>query len=159
MTQDMRLALEIGALLHDVGCFVHRKSHHRHGEYLVRNGEIPGLRGWRRDMVAALVRYHNCKSEPQVDHASYAALDSEQRRQVRVLSSLLRIAEKLESEHQQRVAGVDVQIAGHKAIFVIRAADGTRLDIAGLQRKSDLFAREFHLRPEFRRSQRKDKVA
>ena len=73
MSQDMRLVLEIGALLHDVGCFVHRKSHHRHGEYLVRNGEIPGLRGWRRNMVAALVRYHNCKSEPQVEHASYAA--------------------------------------------------------------------------------------
>ncbi len=159
MSQDMRLVLEIGALLHDVGCFVHRKSHHRHGEYLVRNGEIPGLRGWRRNMVAALVRYHNCKSEPQVEHASYAALDSEQRRQVRVLGSLLRIAEKLESEHQQRVAGVDLQIAGHRAIFLIRAADGTRLDIAGLQRKSDLFAREFHLRPEFRRAQRKDKVA
>ena len=86
-------------------------------------------------------------------------LDSEQRRQVRVLSSLLRIAEKLESEHQQRVAGVDLQIAGHRAIFLIRAAEGTRLDIAGLQRKADLFAREFHLRPEFRRAQRKDKVA
>ena len=159
MSQDMRVVLEIGALLHDVGCFVHRKSHHRHGEYLVRNGEIPGLRGWRRNMVAALVRYHNCKSEPQVEHASYAALDGEQRRQVRVLSSLLRIAEKLESEHQQRVAGVDLQIAGHRAIFLIRAADGTRLDIAGLERKSDLFSREFHLRAEFRRSQRKDKVA
>jgi exopolyphosphatase / guanosine-5'-triphosphate,3'-diphosphate pyrophosphatase len=159
MSQDMRLVLEIGALLHDVGCFVHRKSHHRHGEYLVRNGEIPGLRGWRRNMVAALVRYHNCKSEPQLDHASYAALDGEQRRQVRLLGSLLRIAEKLESEHQQRVAGVDVQIAGRKAIFLIRAADGTRLDIAGLERKSDLFSREFHLRAEFRRAQRKDKVA
>ncbi|MFZ3200582.1 MAG: hypothetical protein WA175_05475, partial [Candidatus Acidiferrales bacterium] len=92
-------------------------------------------------------------------HASYALLDSEQRRQVRVLSSLLRIAEKLESEHQQRVAGVDLQIAGHRAIFLIRAAEGTRLDIAGLQRKADLFSREFHLRPEFRRAQRKDKVA
>jgi len=159
MSQDLRVVLEIGALLHDVGCFVHRKSHHRHGEYLVRNGEIPGLRGWRRNMVGALVRYHNCKSEPQVEHASYAALDGEHRRQVRVLSSLLRIAEKLESEHQQRVAGVDVQIAGHKAIFLIRAAEGTRLDIAGLERKSDLFSREFHLRAEFRRAQRKDKVA
>ena len=78
---------------------MNRKSHHRHGEYLVRNGEIPGLRGWRQDMVAALVRYHNSKSEPQFDHASYAAMDDLRRRQTRVLTSLLRIAEKLESEH------------------------------------------------------------
>jgi exopolyphosphatase / guanosine-5'-triphosphate,3'-diphosphate pyrophosphatase len=157
MGPELRLILEIGALLHDVGHFISRKAHHRHGEYLIRNGELPGLRGWRREMVAALVRYHNCKSEPQLEHASYAALDGTQRRQVRVLTSLLRIAEKLESEHSQRVSGVDVQIAGRKAIFIIRATDGTRLDVAGLERKSDMFENEFHLKAEFRRAQRKEK--
>ena len=157
MGADLRLVLEISALLHDVGHFVSRKSHHRHGEYLIRNGEIPGLRGWRRDMVAAVVRYHNSKSEPELEHASYAALDSERRRHARLLTSLLRIAEKLESEHAQRIAGVDVQISGHKAIFVIRAMDGTRLDLSGLERKSRLFEREFHLKPEFRRAQRQRK--
>jgi exopolyphosphatase / guanosine-5'-triphosphate,3'-diphosphate pyrophosphatase len=159
MGADLRLVLEIAALLHDVGHFVHRKAHHRHGEYLIRNGEIPGLRGWRRDMVAALVRYHNSKSEPQFDHASYTALDNEKQRQARVLTSLLRIAEKLESEHAERIAGVDVQIAGRKAIFVIRAMDGTRLDLAGLERKSEMFEKEFRLTAEFRRAQGKEKVA
>jgi len=158
---ELRLGLAIVVALqrHDVGHFIHRKSHHRHGEYLVRYGEIPGLRGWRRDMVAALVRYHNCKSEPQLEHASYASLDGPRRRQLRLLTSLLRIAEKLESEHAQRVSGVDVQIAGRRAIFQIRAADGTRLDLAGLERKSDLFEREFHLKAEFRRAQRREEVA
>jgi hypothetical protein len=108
-------------------------------------------------MVAALVRYHNSKSEPQLEHSSYAALDGQHRRQARLLTSLLRIAEKLESEHQQRVTGVDVQIAGRKAIFVIRAIDGTRLDLAGLQRKAELFEKEFHLNAEFRRAQKKEK--
>jgi exopolyphosphatase/guanosine-5'-triphosphate,3'-diphosphate pyrophosphatase len=159
MGPDARLALELGAVLHDVGHFVHNKSHHRHGEYLIRNGQVPGLRGWRRDMVAALVRYHNCKSEPQLEHASYASLDGARRRQVRLLTSLLRIAEKLESEHAQRIAGVDIQIAGRRAIFQIRASEGTRLDLAGLARKADLFEKEFHLRAEFRRVQRKEKVA
>lgn len=156
MGPDERLALEIGALLHDIGHFVHRKSHHRHGEYLVRNSEIPGLRGWRRDMAAALVRYHNCKSDPQLEHASYSSLDGERRRQARILAALLRIAEKLESEHAQRVTGVDVQIAGRKAVFSVLAADGIRLDIVGLERKADLFEKEFHLKAEFRRAQRKD---
>ena len=159
MGPELRLILEIGALLHDVGHFVNRKAHNRHGEYLIRNGEIPGLKGWRCDMVAALVRYHNTKSEPQLSHPSYAALDSERRRQVRLLTSLLRIAEKLESEHAQRVTSVDVDIAGHRAIFLVRAFDGTRLDIAGLERKSDLFEREFHLKAEFRRTHNGAKVA
>jgi hypothetical protein len=72
---------------------------------------------------------------------------------------LLRVAEKLESDHEQRVTGVDVQITGHRAIFLVRAAEGTRLDLAGLERKADLFQREFHLKAEFRRTQRKEKVA
>jgi exopolyphosphatase/guanosine-5'-triphosphate,3'-diphosphate pyrophosphatase len=159
MGPDLRLLLEVAALLHDIGHFVHHKSHNRHGEYLIRNSEIPALGGWRRDVVAALVRYHNCKSEPQVEHASYAALDGSRRREVRLLTSLLRIAERLESEHAQRVSGVDVQIAGHRAIFLIRAADGTRLDVAGLERKAALFEKEFHLKAEFRRSQRREQVA
>ncbi|MGH9683378.1 MAG: HD domain-containing protein [Candidatus Acidiferrales bacterium] len=159
MGAELRLMLEVGALLHDAGHFVHRKAHHRHGEYLVRNSEIPGLRGWRRDMVAALIRYHNCKAEPQVEHASYAALDGSQRRQTRLLTSLLRIAEKLESAHAQRIDGAEVQIAGRKAIFVVRATEGTRLDAAGLERKAELFENEFHLKTEFRRAQRKEKVA
>lgn len=159
MGPDLRLALEIASLLHDAGHFINRKSHHRHGEYLIRNSEIPGLRGWRRDMVAALVRYHNCKSEPEVEHVSYAALDGPRRRQTRVLSALLRVAEKLESEHGEGVQGVDVQISGRRAIFVVRAVDGTRLDIAGLEKKAGLFEKEFQLKPEFRRAQRKEKVA
>jgi len=159
MGADLRLVLEIAALLHDVGDAISHKSHHRHGEYLIRNGEIPGLRGWRCNMVAALVRYHNSKSEPEAEHASYAALDGPKRRQTRMLTALLRIAEKLESEHEQRIASVDVQIAGRRAIFLIRAADGTRLDVLGLERKADLFEKEFHLEPEFRRDQRKEKVA
>lgn len=159
MNSDMRVLLQIGALLHDVGHFINRKSHQRHGEYLVRNAEIPGLKGWRCNMVGALVRYHNTKSEPDMAHASYAALDGEQRRQVRILSSFLRIAERFESEHEQRVNGVDVRIEGRKAIFLINAADGTRLDLSGLERKAKLFETEFHLKAEFRRDQRKAKVA
>jgi exopolyphosphatase/guanosine-5'-triphosphate,3'-diphosphate pyrophosphatase len=159
MGPDLRLVLEIGALLHDVGHFIHRRAHNRHGEYLIRNAEVPGLKGWRCDMVAALVRYHNTKSEPQLGHPSYAALDSERRRQLRLLASLLRIAEKLESEHAQRVTSVSVDIAGSRAIFLVRAFEGTRLDIAGLERKSDLFEKEFHLKAEFRRAHSGEKVA
>jgi exopolyphosphatase/guanosine-5'-triphosphate,3'-diphosphate pyrophosphatase len=159
MGSDQRNILEMAALLHDVGHFVSEKAHHRHGEYLIHNAEIPGLGGWRREMVAALVRYHNAKSEPQIEHASYAALDGPQRHDVRLLTSLLRIAEKLESEHAQRISGVDVQISGHRAVFLVRASDGTRLDLAGLNRKLDLFQKEFHLKAEFRRAQRRAEVA
>jgi hypothetical protein len=65
----------------------------------------------------------------------------------------------LESDHAHRIEGVHVQISGRKAIFLIHATEGTRLDLAGLERKAELFGTEFQLKPEFRRASRKEKVA
>ena len=124
MGSELRLLLEVAALLHDIGHFVNRKNHNRHGEYLIRNGEVPGLRGWRCEMVAALVRYHNSKSEPALEHSSYAALDGERRRQCRLLTSLLRIAEKLDPAKTYRsyvkmqpVTGSKGVVAGDVYVF------------------------------------------
>jgi exopolyphosphatase/guanosine-5'-triphosphate,3'-diphosphate pyrophosphatase len=158
MGPDERLVLEMGAILHDVGHTIGHKSHHRHGEYLVRYGDIPGLRGWRRDMVAALVRYHNCKSEPQMDHKSYTALDGDRREDARMLVALLRIAERLESEHRRMVGDVSVDVENGQAIFRVQMQNGARLDVAGLTRKAAMFEREFALRPVFRRAQSKAKA-
>jgi exopolyphosphatase / guanosine-5'-triphosphate,3'-diphosphate pyrophosphatase len=159
MGPDLRLVLELGSLLHDVGHFVSHKAHHRHGDYLVRNAEIPGFRGWRRDMVACLVRYHNSKSEPQVDHKPYTTLDSTRRRQLRQLTAILRIAEKLESDHRQGVLRVDVDVDKAAALFRIHTQNGTRLDLAGVARKSAMFEREFQLEAVFKRVQSRSKVA
>jgi len=40
MGPDERLLLELGAILHDVGHTIGRKSHHRHGEYGGRAGPL-----------------------------------------------------------------------------------------------------------------------
>ena len=109
--------LEIGALLHDVGHFVNNKAHHRHGEYLVRNGANSRPARLAAGMVACLVRYHNAKSEPQLNHKPYASLRIRSRRQAPAMTALLRIAEKLESSHRQSVAGVDIEVDGRIGLF------------------------------------------
>src|SRR5262249_51390648 len=66
-----RVLLEASALLHDVGHMVSHRGHHKHGEYMALNGDIPGLEGRDRAITAALVRYHNRKSEPAGHHIAY----------------------------------------------------------------------------------------
>src|SRR5437879_10343246 len=61
---ELRLLLELAALLHDVGLVISTKSHHKHGEYLIRHAQIPGLSGAQQTLVACLVRYHS-KSGPE----------------------------------------------------------------------------------------------
>jgi exopolyphosphatase/guanosine-5'-triphosphate,3'-diphosphate pyrophosphatase len=154
---DLRVVLEEAALLHDVGHFINRKSHHRHGEYLVRYGQIPGLRAWRREMVACLVRYHNGKDTPRLTHRLYASLDRTQRQQVRLLSALLRIAENLESDHRQAVLHVEVELARRAAVFRVWVQNGAHCDLVGVSRKAALFEREFHRTAVFKRVSLKEK--
>src|SRR6201998_374600 len=107
LSAESRVLLEAGALLHDVGHMISHRGHHKHGEYLALNGDIPGLEGRERAVVAALVRYHNRKSEPAGHHAAYSALNNNDKREARRLAAILRIAEALDHSHRERVTNVD----------------------------------------------------
>ena len=98
-----RVQLEAGALLHDLGHRISHRGHHKHGEYLALNGDIPGLDGRDRNIVAAIVRYHNRKSEPDGHHPAYSVLNNNDKRIARRLASLVRIAEGLDHSHRQRI--------------------------------------------------------
>ena len=103
---QFRVVLESGSLLHDVGHRVSHRGHHKHGEYLALFGDIPGLEGRDRALVAALVRYHNRKSEPASHHPAYASLTNPDKRIARRLAAILRIAESLDHSHRQRVTNL-----------------------------------------------------
>jgi exopolyphosphatase/guanosine-5'-triphosphate,3'-diphosphate pyrophosphatase len=151
MDFDLRTVLEAGATLHDSGHLIHRKAHHRHGEYLVRNAKISGLRGWAKNMTGCLVRYHNGKSEPSAAHKLFASLDRSRRKQARILAGMLRLAERLESDHHQAIAGLTVEGGPHDVSVHVELRDGSRLNLAGIERKARLLERELNLRLSFQR--------
>jgi exopolyphosphatase/guanosine-5'-triphosphate,3'-diphosphate pyrophosphatase len=151
MDFELRTVLEAGATLHDSGHLVHRKAHHRHGEYLVRNAKIPGLRGWAKNMTGCLVRYHNGKSEPSVAHKLFASLDRDRRKKVRILAGMLRLAERLESDHRQAIAGLTIEGGPREARVHVELRNDSRLNLAGIERKARLLERELNLHLSFQR--------
>jgi exopolyphosphatase/guanosine-5'-triphosphate,3'-diphosphate pyrophosphatase len=148
---EMRLVLEIAGLLHDVGKIINTRSHHKHGEYLLRWGQIPGLDGRRREMAACLVRYHNHKSEPNPEHKPYGALDREQRRQVRLLAAILRLAEGLDVTHRQAITRLRAAYEGREVEVEAVSKLNLGKELAAAQRRAELFEREFRARAVFRR--------
>jgi len=147
-----RVLLEAGALLHDVGHMVSHRAHHKHGEYLALNGDIPGLESRDRALVAALVRYHNRKSEPAGHHTAYSTLSSGDQRIARRLASVLRIAESLDHSHRQRVTSIGSSFQ-HGAVGLQIAARGDAAeDLLDANRSAELFEKEFHVRLYFRQS-------
>jgi exopolyphosphatase/guanosine-5'-triphosphate,3'-diphosphate pyrophosphatase len=152
MDGEMRLLLEAAGLLHDVGRVINTRSHHKHGEYLVRFGKIPGLTGWRQELLACLVRYHNHKSEPDPEHKPYGALDREQRRQVRLLASLLRLAEGLDFGHRQAVTRLHATYRGADVDVEVSGEGKVQQEVQAAQKRAALFEKEFRARVMFRRA-------
>ncbi len=110
LPQELGAVLEVAAVLHDVGEVVNRPSHHKHGEYLVRNGRIPGLDTPHREMAAALVRAHRRSAPDAKRHETFATLSPERQAQVTRLAALLRVADALDTDHRQRVEDLRVRV-------------------------------------------------
>jgi exopolyphosphatase/guanosine-5'-triphosphate,3'-diphosphate pyrophosphatase len=145
-----RVQLEAGALLHDVGHRVSHRGHHKHGEYLTLNGDIPGLEERDRNMVAAVVRYHNRKSEPASHHPAYSALNNNDKRMARRLAAILRIAEGLDHSHRQRVLNVRAAFQRGAVTLRLDARGDVAEDLRDAERGVDLFEKEFHVRLFFK---------
>jgi exopolyphosphatase/guanosine-5'-triphosphate,3'-diphosphate pyrophosphatase len=141
-----RVQLEAGALLHDVGHRVSHRAHHKHGEYLALNGDIPGLAGRDRHIVGALVRYHNRKSEPASHHPSYSALINNDKRIARRLSAIMRIAEGLDHSHRERVDKLHCTFQRNAVSIKVIARGDVAEDLLDAQRSADLFEKEFHVK-------------
>lgn len=149
---ESRVLLEASALLHDVGHMISHRGHHKHGEYLVLNGDIPGLEGRDRAMVGAIVRYHNRKSEPAGHHPGYSALNNNERRMMRRLAAILRIAEALDHSHRQRVTDVGATFQSGAVGLQIQASGDATEDLRDANHGAELFEKEFHVRLYFRQS-------
>jgi exopolyphosphatase / guanosine-5'-triphosphate,3'-diphosphate pyrophosphatase len=147
-----RVLLEAGALLHDIGHMVSHRGHHKHGEYLVLNGDIAGLEGRDRAIVAALVRYHNRKSEPASHHLAYSSLNNADKRIARRLAAILRIAEALDHSHRQGVVKLHASFQRAAATLQVRANGDATEDLRNANRSAELFEKEFHLRLYFRQA-------
>lgn len=145
---DRRQFLGLAALLHDAGYLVNADGHHKHSEYLIRNGEIAGLTDTQRDLVACVARYHS-RAEPEPHHKNYASFNGPQRKQIRAMAAILRICEGLDCEHTQAVSGVDVEMRGKEVLFRVQGKKISRRILLEAGRKAEFFRHEMRRRVRF----------
>jgi len=111
---------------------------------------MPGLDGRDRHIVAAVVRYHNRKSEPAGHHPAYSGLTNSDKRIARRLASFLRIAEGLDHSHRQRILSLHANFQRGGVTFQVEARGDATEDLRDATRSSNLFEKEFHLQLFFR---------
>ena len=131
-----RELLEFAALLHDIGEHVASTGHHKHGAYLVRNGQLRGFAPDEVDLLAAVVRWHR-RGEPRPSD-EFPLLDADAMERVRTLCAILRVADGLDRSRSQNVYGVDAMITPSLVLLRVRAVDDAELEIWGARRKRAL---------------------
>ena len=145
LAPEYGVVLEIAAILHDVGEVVNSRGHHRHGEYLLLWGRIPGLVSPYREMVAALVRAHRKSPPGRKSHLSFHTLSKERKHAVRQLTAILRLADGIDTGHRQTVRALKAVIS-RKKVKLTLIAESAQEDLPQLAvRKADLFESEFQM--------------
>jgi exopolyphosphatase/guanosine-5'-triphosphate,3'-diphosphate pyrophosphatase len=145
--QREREWLEFAAILHDIGYLINPRQHHKHAYYLIKHSDLSGLTADEVDIVANIARYHR-RALPGKKHDDFAAMPPGSQRIVKVLSSLLRIADALDRSQFSVVQTVDVML-GKKVTFVLHVAGDAELEVWAARGRADLFEKVFQRAVQF----------
>jgi CHAD domain-containing protein len=105
---DLKSALQLAAILQDVGRFHAKRGHHKRSYRMLGRMAAPldwSAENW--EMVAALARYHR-GALPEVSHAGYGKIPAGQRRKFLQLAAILRLANALDAGHTRTVRSLKV---------------------------------------------------
>ncbi len=142
-----RELLWAASTLHDVGMTIDYDDHHKHSEYLILNGGLPGFSPTEVATIARATRFHR-KGTP--DPGPLAALFGEADiARLDRLAVLLRLAEDLERSRDQVVREIAVDVNGKTARLELKADDeAIAVPRWAAAREVDLFQRAFGRRLE-----------
>ncbi len=142
-----RELLEDAALLHDIGEHVASSAHHKHGAYIIRNGQLRGFSPDEVELLAAIVRWHR-RGEPRVTD-EFPLLDAAAIERVRVMTALLRVADGLDRGRSQSVQGITGTVNPTLVLVRLETDGDPELEVWGARRKRELFEKVFDRELEF----------
>ena len=108
-----RCWLECASILHDIGLSKATGGHHKKSAQLILNDTQLPFTSQERSVIASIARYHR-KGLPKQKHYNLAALDTKTVRKVKMLSSLLRVADGLDYTHESNVESLRFKIGAKK---------------------------------------------
>ncbi len=141
-----RLELEVASILHDVGDYIDVHNHYLHSDYIIKHSDILGFSNNEREIVAAITRYHS-STTPSDDLSHFRKESLENRRTIAKLASILRMADALDDDRQQKIERISVSVK--KKTVVITAFSNSNLAFENwvFNSKSRFFEETYGLKP------------
>ena len=142
--QQERTWLEYAAILHDVGYLINPRQHHKHTHYLIKHSDLGGFTAEEIDVVANVARYHR-RALPVSKHEEFDGLPPRLQRVVKILASLLRIADGLDRTHFTLAQKVNVKF-GKQITIEVHLTGDAEMELWAAKSRADLFEQVFHRR-------------
>jgi exopolyphosphatase/guanosine-5'-triphosphate,3'-diphosphate pyrophosphatase len=98
LSEKERELLAYAATLHDIGDFISFNDHHLHSHYIISHAELYGFDPQETVMMSNIARFHR-KKLPSKKALKWVSLDEKSKEAIAVLSTFLRLAEKLDRSH------------------------------------------------------------
>ena len=140
LTDKERDWLEYAGLLHDIGVHISYERHHRHSYYLIKNGDLRGFEPEEIESIALVARYHR-QGTPKRRHEGFEMFGRRQRRAIRTLAAILRLAESLDRSHSQTISGVELHDRGEDGLLQLRTTGDAELELWAAHRHAAPFER------------------
>jgi putative phosphoesterase len=137
-----RCWLECAAILHDIGLVKSRSSHHKRSAKLILNETKLPYTSQERRIIASVARYHR-KALPELNDYNLSTLDRTTIQKVKMLSSLLRLADGLDYTHQTIVETLNVKVSTKRITVECVSKRRSMLEEQAFNKKKDLFEKVF----------------
>ncbi len=145
--EEAQELLSYAAYLHDVGQFISFSNHHQHSFYLITEVPLLGFNQHEVLMIGLIARYHR-KKLPRTRDTPFQDLGRDERRMIRVLSLLLRLAENLDRSHDRRVQKAEFIRKKDYIVLSVSSITDCSLEIWAVESEKDAFFRTFRTRLE-----------
>ncbi|MCJ7626563.1 MAG: HD domain-containing protein [Anaerolineaceae bacterium] len=138
-----RFWLECASILHEIGWIQGRRGHHKASLRIILATPLLKFKNKERLIIGSVARYHR-GALPNKKHDHFATLNSTERKEVAILSSLLRVADALDHSHQQLISDVKCKMKSKTITVQCKVKSKLNEETISFQEKSDLFQKIFN---------------
>lgn len=151
-----RLLLQVASILHDVGNYIGIYEHYLHSEYIISHSDITGLSDTERLLVSAVARYHS-STTPSEDLSHFQHISATNRRLIAKLAAILRLADALDDDRQQKIKRISVSIKEPNIIISVFSNANLAYENWIFNSKSQFFQEAFGYRAMLKQRSVKEK--
>jgi len=142
LPDSSRRMLECAALLHDIGYYIDTKGHNKHSQNMIMEHGLRGFDVKETAMIACICRFHRGGLPDKEKHELYASFDKKERKLIKRLAGILKLADGLDTAHLSLIKMIKVNYDEDNNIVEFILTPNTPdyyPDLTAAIRKRDLF--------------------